>query len=371
MRRLAFLAALLIVLSTLSPAFADTLFFSAPKQITVSFTGDCTLGTDDRERNTKTGFDAYIKNYGYEYPFAKVRDIFEKDDLTVVNMEGTFYDYNTGAAADKKYHFKGPTDYVNILTCSGIEAVSIGNNHILDYGEAGLRSTVETLENAGVAWFGTTEYTNGSFVYEKDGAKIGFVSIWGNYWRKGGATQVNQLISELRRDGCQVIVACIHDGVEYDLRHDKSQEKLGTSMVEFGADVVIGNHPHTLQEVWVRDGRTIMWSLGNFSFGGNSQLRKNRAEELNIDTCIAQFTFSFDEDNNYLGHQMLLIPCHMSGSTEYNDYQPFPVTGKDAEKALKNMQRALNCLRFNPYMEGYGALQNFVQAPKKSPVALK
>ncbi|MBR6185268.1 MAG: CapA family protein [Clostridia bacterium] len=363
MRTLACFIVLTLLLSILPAAFAEANFYEAPKQITVTFTGDCTLGTDDRERNTKTGFDAYIQKYGYEYPFAKVRDIFEADDLTVINLEGVFYDYDT-YRTDKTYAFRGPTDYVNILTCSSVEAVYLGNNHTLDYGEPGIRSTVETLESAGVKWFGTTEYTNASYTYEKDGVKIGFVSVYISYWWQGGRSPMIQLMSELRRDGCQVIVACMHGGVEYDIRHDNNQEKLATALLEYGADIIVGNHPHTLQEIWVRDGKTILWSLGNFAFGGNSKLKNNKAGELNIDTCIAQITFSFDENNNYLGHQLRLIPCHLSGSTDYNDYQPFPVTGKDAEKALKNMQRAVNCLRFNPFVEGYGSLQNFVAAPR-------
>ena len=360
MRRIAFLLALLLSFLPVCSALAATaVFYEAPKQVTISFTGDCTLGTDDRERATKTGFDAYIQQYGYDYPFAKVKDIFEKDDLTVINLEGTFYDFDSGRT-DKTYAFRGPTDYVKMLTQNSIEAVSLGNNHSLDYGEAGIRSTVETLERAGVNWFGSTEFTNGSYIYEKDGVKIGFVSVYISYWWQGGRSPVIQLMAEMRQAGCQVIVACMHGGVEYDIRHDGNQEKMANALVEYGADIIVGNHPHTLQEIWVRDGRTILWSLGNFSFGGNSKLKNNKAGELNIDSCIAQITFSFDENNRYLGHQLNLIPCHMSGSTDYNDYQPFPVTGKDAEKALKNMQRAMNCLRFKDFVEGVGALQDFV-----------
>ena len=122
---------------------------SAAKEIVISFTGDCTLGCDPRERGEKSGFEAYIEQYGYGYPFEKVKQIFEQDDLTVINLEGTLYDYDANMKPDVNYHFRGPTDYVNILSASSIEACSIGNNHILDYGTPGLRSTIEALEAAG------------------------------------------------------------------------------------------------------------------------------------------------------------------------------------------------------------------------------
>jgi 23S rRNA (cytosine1962-C5)-methyltransferase len=112
-----------------------------------------------------------VQQYGIDYPFEKVRDIFAQDDLTVVNLEGTLYNSDMGRA-NKTYAFRGDTSYVQMLLNASIEACSLGNNHSMDYGMAGLQSTVETLEANGIGWFGSENEFNHVFVFEKDGIKI-------------------------------------------------------------------------------------------------------------------------------------------------------------------------------------------------------
>ena len=131
---------------------------------------------------------------------------------------------------------------------------------------------------------------------------------------------------------------------------------------------VVGHHPHTVQGLRVENGKTTLWSLGNFVFGGNPSLNyKNPARNklLNIETFIAQITFSFDEDQRYLGQQINIIPCYTSGTAEYNNYQPVPVTGAEAEKVLSAIQVDSYPLHLKPYVEGVGAVQDFVPAPAK------
>ena len=364
---------LALLFSVLTPVCAVGEKYDAPKQIVVTFTGDCTLGCDPRERGQKTGFEAYIEQYGYEYPFEKVKQFFENDDLTVINLEGVFYDSDANRT-EKTYTFRGPTDYAQILPLAGIEACSIGNNHILDYGKAGLDSTIQALEENKIAWFGTTEYCNESYVFEKDKVKIGFVSVYiSDWWTPGIPTVIKEDMDDLRRQGCAVIVACMHGGVEYDTKHELNQEKMADRLIAYGADIVVGNHPHTIQGVREENGACTLWSLGNFAFGGNSSVVITRKKspnngKININSFIAQFTFSFDENGRYLGHQLNIIPCYTTGTgDESNNYQPIPVTGKDAEKVMKAIQddTPFRRLTLNPYVEGEGALQAFVPAPTR------
>lgn len=332
--------------------------YQAPKQIVVSFAGDCTLGCTphSRENESKTNFEAVVNANGMEYPFAAVRHIFENDDLTVVNLEGTFYEYEANRAK-KTYNFRGPVSFAKILTLGSVEAVSLGNNHMLDYSRQGQESTISALEEEGIGWFVNNEYAAKTYVYEKDGIKIGFVSAYISYWwSEGAVAKIKASFQELEDAGCAITVACIHGGVEYDKRHDTNQERMADKFISYGADIVIGHHPHTIQGLRVQDGITTLWSMGNFSFGGNTQLRT-------IDTYIAQFTFSFDENNQYLGHQLNIIPCHTSGSKEFNDFQPHPVTGAEAERVMKAIQYDVLRLKLKPYVEGVGAIQEFVPAP--------
>jgi len=361
MRLTAFLVAVTLLFScgiALGEEVAPAEIFEAPIQITVTFTGDCTLGNTPLERERESGFESFIEKNGLEYPFANVKHIFEQDDLTVVNLEGTFYDYEANRA-DKTYTFRAPTSYADILTLSSIEAVSIGNNHALDYGVVGQDATIEALESRGIHWFGTNEYANGTYIFEKEGVKIGFVAAYISWWwGKGNSAIIKQCFADLEAAGCEVIVACIHGGVEYDKRHDLNQEKMANAFIRYGADIVIGHHPHTIQGLRVENGISTFWSLGNFSFGGNSQLRT-------LNTFMAQITFSFDENGKYLGHQINLIPAHVSGTEEYNNYQPILVHGEEAEDVIAAIQYDVKRLKLKPYIENVGAIQEFVPAPAK------
>ena len=331
-------------------------FFEAPKQITVTFTGDCTLGCDPRERGKETGFEYYISQYGYEYPFALVRELFSEDDVTVVNLEGTFHDSDAGQQK-KTYNFRGPSDYAAILPLSSIEAVSLGNNHTMDYGEAGFISTANALEKNGVAWFGNTECSEKTWIYEKDGVKLGFVSINISYWwHEGKGLQLKQTLADLKAAGCSAIIGCMHGGLEYKTHHESNQEKLADALLKNGADIVVGNHPHIIQGMRVQSGKTTLWSLGNFCFGGNSQVRSRPA-------LVARITLSFDESSRYLGHQVNLLPVHISGDAVQNDYQPRLVSGADAQKAIEAVRADSQPRKaVMPYVENVGALQAFVPA---------
>ena len=373
MRFAAFFLALCLLTAASGPALGEAEMYRAPKQLVVTFAGDCTLGCDPRERGLETGFESYIEKYGFGYPFEKVKHIFERDDLTVINLEGVFYDHDANRA-QKTYTFRGPVSFADILPAAGIEACSIGNNHILDYGKPGMESTIRALEERDIGWFGTTEYCNGAYVYEKDGVKIGFVSVYiSDWWTPGIPTLVKQHMEDMRASGCGLIVACMHGGVEYDTRHEMNQEKMADRLIAYGADVVVGSHPHSIQGLREENGFCTLWSLGNFSFGGNSSVVISRKRspnygKINLNTYLAQFTFSFDENGAYLGHQLNIIPCHVTGTgTEQNNYQPIPVSGEDADKVIKAIQDDVTPrrLKLNPYTEGVGALQDFVPAPQR------
>ena len=115
----------------------------------LTFAGDCTLGATPANYYADVGF---IKTVGedYAYPFANVIDYLENDDFTMVNLEGALCDQ--GGPVPKKYNFRGPTAFVNILTRNSVEAVTVANNHSMDYGQPGYATTLTTLEDAGVPY---------------------------------------------------------------------------------------------------------------------------------------------------------------------------------------------------------------------------
>lgn len=335
--------------------------YQAPKQIVVTFAGDCVIGCTPLQRNSDSGFEAVVKKEGYKYPLARMARLFSGDDLTVVNLESVFYNSEANRAK-KTYNFRAPTGFVKVLTLGSVEAVSIANNHIYDYGIRGQQVTVNTLNNAHINWFGTTENTRKTYVYQKNGVKIGFMSVYDRYYSGSGHQEIaKNAVKKLKKNGCQVVVACLHGGVEYQLWHDKKQETIAYALIDAGADIVIGHHPHVIEGIEVKNGRTILWSLGNFVFGGNPKIKTPETQR----TYVARFTFSFNEKNQYLGHQLNIIPCHMSGSMEYNNYQPHMVQARYAREVLQQIQADTKGLRLKPYVKGVGAIQEFVKAPKK------
>ncbi len=326
------------------------------QNVVITFLGDCTIGGEDRLREEPTSFDAYLQAHGYDYFFREVQSVIAHDDLTIANLEGCFIDYSSGAV-EKTYNFRGPKHYVNVLTSSSIEAVSFANNHSLDFGYDGVTHTARTLEEANLPWFGTNDAVEKTWVYEKGNVRIGFVAMEVPYWYYKHRTMLKNQVEGLKAAGCQVVIAVMHGGEEYNPKHWRVQRQFADAVISYGADLVIGHHPHVLQGIDVLDGRTVCYSLGNFVFGGNAKVRAPY-------TAMFQFDLSFAEDGEYLGHQLTIIPALPSGDKEQNNYQPVLAAGADAEKALSLIQHDTP-FKLSPYVEGVGAQQPFVPAPKK------
>ena len=321
------------------------------QKIVLSFLGDCTLGCNERDHGSKKSIDAYVESYGYEYCFSRVRCILEQDDLTIANFEGTLHDSDAGINK-KTYNFRSDPAYVNILKSGSVEAVTLGNNHTGDYGAAGFEDTVRTFEENGIEWFGSTDYSAQAYIYEKGNVRIGFVGANITYYWQN-TEKIKALMAGLDEAGCALTVAVIHGGVEYDARHDANQTRMAQRFIDWGADIVVGHHPHRLQGYEVLSDVPVFFSLGNFVFGGNFNLKSKY-------TAIVQFALSFDEDGNYMGYQSNVIPCRLSSDETVNYYQPFPITGRQAELAVKEIQR--DTKKFWPisdYAEGVGSLQPY------------
>lgn len=333
--------------------------FGEGTDIVLTFTGDCTLGSEDRLKDKPDSFYQFIKEYGFEYPFANMKDLFSKDDVTVINLENVFTD-SANSKAKKTYNFRSPQEFARILPEGSVELAFLGNNHILDYGKQGLQSTIMSLENEGVSWCANIQEATSSYIYEKNGIKIGFAGSYISYWTVN-ADKLNKTFNDLREAGCDAIVGIMHGGVEYSSFHDRLQERMANWMVRHGANMVIGHHPHVVQGVELIGEASVVYSLGNFSFGGNAQLRATKA-------FIAQVTLRFGEDKTYLGHQLNLIPVCPSGTLEYNNYQPVFLFGEDASKTIALAQRDTK-FPLEPYVDGIGALQLFVPAMEKAPLS--
>ena len=295
---------------------------SSPVSLTLSVVGDCTLGTDETF-DYDTSLNAYYENYGADYFLQNVKDIFSTDDLTIANFEGTLTD--SDEREDKTFAFKAPASYASILTGGSVEAVNTANNHSHDYGEQSFDDTLAALDDAGIVHFGYDE----TAVMDVKGIKVGLVGIYELYDHLEREQQLKDNIAKVKADGAQLIVVIFHWGNETETVPDSNQTTLGRIAIDEGADLVCGHHPHVLQGIETYKGRNIVYSLGNFCFGGNSS-------PSDMDTLIYQQTFTIDADGVKKDNVTNIIPCSISSAAYdgYNNYQPTPAEGDEATRIL-------------------------------------
>ena len=295
---------------------------SSPVSLTLSVVGDCTLGTDETF-DYDTSLNAYYENYGADYFLQNVKDIFSTDDLTIANFEGTLTD--SDEREDKTFAFKAPASYASILTGGSVEAVNTANNHSHDYGEQSFNDTLAALDDAGIVHFGYDE----TAVMDVKGIKVGLVGIYELYDHLEREQQLKDNIAKVKADGAQLIVVIFHWGNETETVPDSNQTTLGRIAIDEGADLVCGHHPHVLQGIETYKDRNIVYSLGNFCFGGNSS-------PSDMDTMIYQQTFTIDADGVKKDNVTNIIPCSISSAAYdgYNNYQPTPAEGDEATRIL-------------------------------------
>ena len=295
---------------------------SSPVSLTLSVVGDCTLGTDETF-DYDTSLNAYYENYGADYFLQNVKDIFSTDDLTIANFEGTLTD--SDEREDKTFAFKAPASYASILTGGSVEAVNTANNHSHDYGDQSFDDTLAALDDAGIVHFGYDE----TAVMDVKGIKVGLVGIYELYDHLEREQQLKDNIAKVKADGAQLIVVIFHWGNETETVPDSNQTTLGRIAIDEGADLVCGHHPHVLQGIETYKGRNIVYSLGNFCFGGNSS-------PSDMDTMIYQQAFTIDADGVKKDNVTNIIPCSISSAAYdgYNNYQPTPAEGDEATRIL-------------------------------------
>ena len=300
------------------PEENETKAETKPVSITISAAGDCTLGTDEYF-DPSTSLNAYYDSNGPAYFFQNVKSIFEADDLTIVNMEGTLTEETT--RQDKTYAFKGPAEYTQILTDGDVEAANLANNHSHDYGDKSYTDTIAALDAAGITNFGYDR----TAVMDVNGVKVGLV---GTYELAEGMGCEDEMISNIKAvedQGAQIVIVSFHWGIERENYPTENQVNLAHSAIDNGADLVLGHHPHVLEGIEVYNGKNIVYSLGNFCFGGNS----NPSDK---DTMIFQQTFTVQDGELVEDNVTNIIPCSISSDSSYNNYQPTPLEGDEADR---------------------------------------
>lgn len=256
----------LLLLLCLLPSFA-----LAEKTITLTFTGDITLGGEDYLRTAEDSFFAVYEREGAGYFLKNFADFFAEDDLTVVNLEGVLTDNNALYPRDKGkgddgYWFRGPAAYAKVLSAASVEVASLANNHAFDYGAQGFRDTIAAVEAEGLGWFGTYNKnrdpkTEKFYFYTKDGVTICLMSLlWDDYNPQdpnGNGAYLRQQITEIKQSGqADAVIAILHGGQEYGRHRTKPQTIFTKMAISAGADLVICHHAHVVMGMDVINNRS-------------------------------------------------------------------------------------------------------------------
>lgn len=275
---------------------------------TFTFAGDCTFGCLPRHKSAGYAFPMTVgEDYGY--PFRNVLEYFQNDDFSMVNLEGVLGD--KGRQAGKRYEFRGDAAYVRILTENAVEAVTLANNHSLDYGKEGYAETKAILDKAGVPY---VEANSSTLVTLGDGLVVGiYATVYNSIDEEALVTGIRSL----KEQGADLVIYAPHWGRENTFRPNAEQIRLGHAAVDAGADIVYGAHPHVLQPIEEYGNGVIFYSLGNFSFGGNMYPK-------DYDTAIIQQEVIRASDGMVTLGERTIIPCSISSISKRNNYQPTP-----------------------------------------------
>ncbi|PIR86717.1 MAG: hypothetical protein COU11_04375 [Candidatus Harrisonbacteria bacterium CG10_big_fil_rev_8_21_14_0_10_49_15] len=303
MRRLIYLIGILLVVGVAGTIFYQPtlriahnspqppLNLSGGEKYTLLFTGDIMLdrgvaGVIRREQDPL-------------YPFLKIAEVTSAADITIGNLEGPISSRGQNQGSVYSFRFE-PVGSIHGLQYAGFDVLSLANNHIWDWGRDALLDTVTHLESAGIKTAGAgadESIANAPAVSVlPDGTQIAFLS-YTNLYPAGlaagpdwpgvshyGLISMTTAISKAKADGADVVVMLIHWGTEYEQQSSPDQQYVARQLIDAGADLIIGHHPHVAQEVeeyisplvaGAHSGRSaerigyIAYSLGNFVFDQN------------------------------------------------------------------------------------------------------
>lgn len=302
--------------------------------ITLSAAGDCTLGIDSRYSHN---FNKYYRKKGDSYFFKKVKPIFSQDDITIVNFEGTLT--TNKKRARKTFTFKGPKKYASILKKGSVEVVNLANNHSKDYGKSSLTHTQNTMRKNNIGYCRNT-VIHYQTVNDVKMAFLGFSAL-----EKVTKNHIKTGIAQAKENNAEIIIVSFHWGVERKYYPNAKQKSLGHYAIDCGASLVLGHHPHVLQGIESYNGRYIVYSLGNFCFGGNSNPKDK-------DTMIFQQTFSVKGGKLQPENNAKIIPCSLSSRKKTNDFQPRVLSGKEKKRLIKKMNKLSRNLKVSIDSDG-------------------
>lgn len=305
---------------TATPAIERTAGPSSADGVTVSFVGDCSVGDSHKAKGSAASYHARVDQNGYAWPLEGVRDVLLADDLTCANLEVCFT--SRRPETNKMFSLMADADHTAVLTQGGIDMVNTVNNHCADFGLAGYQDTLDALDAAGIGHFGCLyplEEYGFDVLATRDvgGIRFGFIGF--SYPQSYDIKRIAKRIETLRAGGCDIVAVSLHWGREESGTPTVDQPEYARQLIDAGADIIWGHHAHVLQPIQFYQGKPILYSTGNFTFGAMSS--------VDPATAIFQLTYEKTQDGAQLV-RLAVVPCMFDDG---DHMRPRIVTG-DAER---------------------------------------
>ncbi len=303
--------------------------------VRVTFAGDVTLGFHVEEWADELVKKGTPKDEALAYGFDRVKDVTRSADLFVVNLECPFTD--KGSKLAKNFNFRARPELVAGLSAGGVDVVSLANNHLMDYGPEGLFDTLTVLDTVKVAHFGAGRSlveARAPAIVKVKGVTLAFL---GYFFLGDRNIEPKEVIatdstpgvaghfSDLKKKADHVI-PFFHWGREGRGQPEPYQLALGHAAIDFGASAVIGSHPHVLQGIELYREKPIVYSLGNFVFGGNWNPGDKR-------TALVHLVLTKN------GVSAIEVTPARSDAYPERPCQPFLAEGEQAEDVLNHLAK--------------------------------
>ncbi len=290
-------------------------------KIVLTFAGDIFPAyTED-----SSGFDAVLKEKGDGYPFEKLQEIFEKDDITCLSLGCALQEDALGEDFSRKTRWRGIPEYSKLFGKGSVEMVSLGNNHLYDFSQTGYESTVDALEKK-VLWTGKDHRQ----ISEIKGCLFGFSTICQQDYL-ADTSIIAREIRLLHDAGCDYVILLCHWGNDGNGKHGKLQEAMARAGAREGADLVIGYHPEAVQGISQIEGMPVAGGRGCL-------LHDSAVRWKTYDTFAVQTVF--DPVHKEKKPVVRLIPLQSSSSAAkgVNDFCPVLAGQDDSERIMSLIQ---------------------------------
>lgn len=323
--------------------------------------------------------DAYNEDtdtYDFSYVFEDIAPLFQDRDIVIGNLETTFAGENRGYSSYPT--FNTPEQLATDLKELGIDVVSTANNHSLDTGYSGLVSTLDTLDEVGVAHMGTyrsEEEQNQVLLKEFNGLKVAFLSY--TYGTNGipvpsgkdycinliDTDLISSQITKAKEQNADIIIANVHWGTEYRTSPTDQQEELANFLFENGVDIILGSHPHVLEPMEVKKVTTtegeekigfVIYSLGNFMSG--------QTKENTRDSIILNLTISKKGDEPITIDEISYIPIYCyTGNGDFKEYKLLDIR-KNLESYEKTGTSLIPASKISFFQEELNKITNLMDS---------